>query len=472
MGVGKRQGVHWQRVRANDPLSRPFLDGLLIKIDSDRDISVRRVQSDGARDRLTGLASMDAARETMRAWLTNAQTRAAPCIIHAMLVSLQRIDTVNVAFGERAGDGALIEVARRISHFAADEFAASGWVAARVSGGAFLIASLERCSAERWQWLAEALADAVALPVTNVMHDGSIRLWPRITLMRAIDTDADLMLDRMANGFVESFEGSARRIAWVSGTEAQLGLTSARLESDLLGALDRDEIEVVFQPQYDARSDRLIGAEALARWKHPEIGLVGASTLFTIAERADHVAHLSRHITDKAMRLASVWPASVRLSVNITSADLAATNLARELATVAESADYPLDRLTIEITEQIILSDLDQVGATLEHLRRRGARIALDDFGAGFCNFRYLKILPLDYLKLDRTMVEQIDSDPRDLSVFRGIVAMAKALGLRIIAEGVQNAQQKEIAAHEGCEYYQGFLKSEPLSPEAFLRSI
>ncbi len=429
---------------------------------------VASAKDDPARDRLTGLANIDAARDTMRGWLDNAHKRGAPCVMHAMLVSLQRIDTINVAFGESAGDGALIEVARRITHFAEDEFAASGWVAARVSGGTFLIASQERCSVERWQWLAEALADAIALPVNNVAGEGTVRLWPRVTLMRAVDQDTDALLDLMASAFAESFDGNARRIVWVSGDAPIHGRTSARLEADLLAAVDRDEIEILFQPQYAVSDDQLIGAEALARWQHPELGLVGASTLFTIAERADHVAQLSRHIKDKALRLASKWPEKLRLSLNVTPADLSSGNFARDFIAMAADADYPLNNLTLEITEQLLLTDLDQVSTTLEALKAKGVRLALDDFGAGFCNFRYLKVLPLDLLKLDSTMVEKIDIDERDLSVFRGITAMAKALGLQVTVEGVESHEQRQIIAREGCEYYQGFLRSEPLCDAEF----
>ena len=437
-----------------------------------RDASGLSLGSAVARDKLTGLASIAQARQTIEGWRANAAKRDAQFTMHAMLVSLQRIDTINVAFGETAGDGALIEVARRITHFADDEFAASGWLAARVSGGTFLIASLERCSRERWQWLAEALADAIALPVSNVVGEGTVRLWPRVTLMRSVDLDTDALLDRMASAFAEKFDGNARRIAWVSDDAPIHNRSSTRLEADLIAALDRDEIEIVFQPQFSVAGDRPIGAEALARWQHPELGLVGASTLFTIAERADHVAQLSRHISEKALRLACKWPQPMRLSLNITPTDLSSGNFARDFLAMIEEAGCKTNNITVEITEQLLLTDLVQTTETLEAIKAEGVSLALDDFGAGFCNFRYLKVLPLDYIKLDGTMIENIENDERDLSVFRAIVAMAKALELKIVAEGVESEEQRRIIAREKCDFYQGFLKSEPLRPERFMDLI
>ncbi|NVD44213.1 EAL domain-containing protein [Altererythrobacter sp. HHU K3-1] len=422
----------------------------------------------GLRDPLTGLANADDVHATLAAWQANAARRGSSTIIHAMMVSLQRIDTVNVAYGESAGDGALIETARRITHFADDELSAGGWIAARISGGNFLVASLERCSRERWQWLAEALADAVALPVKNIGGDGTARLWPRITLLRAEGETSGAILDRLAGAFAESFEGQARRIAWVNGVMPLHGRSNAQLEADLIAAIDRDEIEIVYQPQYAVEGDRLIGAEALARWQHGKLGLVGAATLFTLAERADHVAQLSRHLSEKALSEASSWPSSLRLSLNITPTDLASANFARDFLSMLGESGFSPDRLTLEITEQMLLADLDQVATTLEALKAQGVNLALDDFGAGFCNFRYLKVLPIDLLKLDRSMIDGILNDQRDLSVFRAILAMAQALDLSVLAEGVENEAQRDLIAREGCAYYQGFLRSKPMTAFEF----
>ena len=134
----------------------------------------------------------------------------------------------------------------------------------------------------------------------------------------------------------------------------------------------------------------------------------------------------------------------------------------------AASQSPPPDRLTLEITEEALLTDLDRSASGLAKLRDIGIRIALDDFGAGFCNFRYLKLLPLHYLKLDRVMVDDIVDDPRDLAVFRAILTMAQALGLKVIAEGIENEDQRALIAREGCDYYQGFLRAQPMSAEDF----
>jgi EAL domain-containing protein (putative c-di-GMP-specific phosphodiesterase class I) len=135
---------------------------------------------------------------------------------------------------------------------------------------------------------------------------------------------------------------------------------------------------------------------------------------------------------------------------------------------VRESGFAP-DRLTLEVIEQALLNDVRQAADTLGRLSAEGVRVALDDFGAGFCNFRYLKLLPLNYLKLDRSMIDGIATDPRDLAVLRAIVAMARALGLEVIAEGVESEAQRLRIAEEGCAFYQGFLRSQPVSADMLL---
>ncbi len=426
---------------------------------------------DETRDSLTGLADQAQARETIAQWLRDWPHAEIACPMHAMMITLGRIDTVNVAFGETAGDGALVEVAQRIKHFAADELESSNaWIAARLGGGNFLLVARQECSRERWQWLAEALADAIAMPIANPEGGASLRLWPRLALMRVTEhDDPDSVLDRLSEVAARMRESNRRRIDWSTGEVARAGRSNQQLEADLLAAIDHNEIQILFQPQYALDDDRMIGAEALARWDHPVIGRIGGGTLFQIAERADHVAHLSRHIAARALEEARNWPDHLRLSLNITPADLAADNFAIDFGRMAEDVGFPLHRVTLEIIEQVLLADLDRVSRVLDQLKLFGMRIALDDFGAGFCNFRYLKVLPIDGIKLDRSMLDGVLDDERDLAVFRAILAMAVALDLKVLVEGIETEAQRELARNEGCESYQGFLRAEPMSAEEFL---
>ena len=421
------------------------------------------------KDALTGLAQAHAVRATLDRWHAEAACGSTAAPVHALLIGLGRFDAVNLAYGEATGDGALAEVARRILHFAADELAGGEWLAARLGGGKFAMIARQPISRERWQWLGEALGEALASPIVALDGSGTVRLWPRIALLRVLPGErADHVLDRLAGTLGQAHDRPGERLAWADRSRLPAGVRAADLEADLLAALDRNEIEIVFQPQHALPGDRLVGAEALARWNHPRVGLIGAGALFAIAERAEHTAHLSRHIAQAALTIMREWPEDMRVSLNVTPDDLASPGFARDFMALVEASGIAPGRLTIEITEQVLLGDLERCAETLEKLKARGIRIALDDFGGGFCNFRYLKLLPLDTLKLDRSMIDGIEHDARDLAVLRAIVALASALGLSLVAEGIETEAQRAIVEREGCTLYQGFLRSPPMPSPAF----
>lgn len=247
------------------------------------------------------------------------------------------------------------------------------------------------------------------------------------------------------------------------------GVKAAALESDLLRALDRREIEVLFQPQFDCKTGAVVGAEALARWQHPSLGEIGARDLFAIAERAALVAPLSRHVVARALEDAGQWPEELTVSLNITPEELGDPRFAADFAeSIAKSAIDP-SRLMLEITEDLLVRNIEQASAALAALRGLGFRTALDDFGAGFCNFRYLRELPLDAIKLDKIMIDGVPGDAKALAVLRSILALAKALDLKVYAEGIEDDVQRATIKAEGCDYWQGFLRAQPMKSEEVL---
>ena len=245
------------------------------------------------------------------------------------------------------------------------------------------------------------------------------------------------------------------------------GVKPAALEGDLLRALDRNEIEVLFQPQFSCRDGSVAGAEALARWKHPTLGVIGARDLFAIAERAALVAPLSRHVVARALEEAARWPVELTLALNITPEELGDPRFAADFAKLIGKSAIEPHRLTLEITEDLLLRNLEQAAGALSALRGLGFRTALDDFGAGFCNFRYLRVLPLDAIKLDKIMVDDVPGDPKALAVFRAIVALGHALDLDIYAEGIETEIQRAAIQAEGCHFWQGFLRAEPMTSDS-----
>ena len=253
--------------------------------------------------------------------------------------------------------------------------------------------------------------------------------------------------------------------------------TPARVRrlADLQAAIDRDEIEMLFQPQIALADGTISGVEALARWRHPKLGELGPGRLFDIAARSNTVAALSRHVQDRALAIAAGWPTALnalRLSINVTSEDIAEPGFADTLMTRIARAGFALDRLTIEITEAGLIADLDRAAIALDVLRGRGIRVAIDDFGTGYSSLAYLKALPLDDLKLDAGFAQDVTGSEKARIVLGAVIRLARDLGLDVIAEGVETEAQRDRLAAEGCAFAQGFLFARALESDALVPFI
>ncbi|HEX7819346.1 MAG TPA: EAL domain-containing protein, partial [Sphingobium sp.] len=248
-----------------------------------------------------------------------------------------------------------------------------------------------------------------------------------------------------------------------------------RIDSDLRLALDRGEIQILFQPQYAMADDRITGVEALARWQHPVHGEIGAASLFTIAERSDFLVPLSDHIHARALGEAAAWPqalAHLRVAINVTAADIAQPEFVDHFLDLVNQAGIERERVTLEITESGLIENLNAAALLLTRLRSAGFLVAIDDFGTGYSSLAYLKSLPLDYLKIDSTIAQDIVGSHRDRIIVRAIIDMARSLDLHVIAEGVETEQQLALLARAGCDVYQGFLRSRPLASAALIALV
>ena len=438
-------------------------DDLMTKIDYARPMRGEIRSIHPTADFLTGLVGADAARDWLDAAARGGETK-------AMLISLPRLQTVNLAYGQPAGDQVLVDVAHRIDDFAQSEILpdiAAEPLIARLAGGQFLLASARAPGRERWQYLAEMLGRVIGRALT--VEGDALHLVPRIALLDVrVGDSGDGVIDRLAQAAATLERLPGRRVLWGDEGDTVPGGSIALLEADLLGAMHRDEITVLFQPQFDCRSGALAGAEALARWQHPRFGRISAETLFAVADRGDHVAQLSHHIARRALTLAAAWPKPLRMSLNITAEDFALGDVVGSIRGVLGASGFAPERLTLEITEQSLIGDFETCALALQTLAGDGVRVALDDFGTGFSNFRTLKALPLDALKLDRSLVRDIAADPRDRAIVAAMIAMARALDMKVIAEGIESEAQLAILAEEGCDLFQGFLRSGPVSAEDF----
>lgn len=389
--------------------------------------------------------------------------------LHAMLIGLRRMSAINATYGAGVGDVALEAIEQRLVRNSA-RLSGGGALTVRLSGGDFLIAHVMPEERVGWQVIAERLLRVVSEPLVASGH--RLRLTARAALAIARPDESALsLLDRLAAGLAAARESAADPVRWADRQSDNAPESGYRLEQEIVHAIERNEITVLFQPQFDVESGAITGAEALARWQHPQHGEIGAGTLFAIADKADFTRLLSRHIRLRAMEQAAGWTgalAELRLSLNVTAEDLGEKGFAaRELAMI-ESSGFDAGRLTLEMTESALVPDLKRAAARFASLREAGVCIAVDDFGTGYSSLLYLKRLPLDYLKLDHAMIRDLGGAEADRIIVRSIIAMAKALDLKVIAEGVESEAQLAALREEGCDYFQGFLRGKAMEAEVF----
>ena len=411
----------------------------------------------GHRDYLTGLRSRPAALD----WLDG--RAGLPTTI--LLLSISQFDRMNAAYGQVVGDALLGRIARRIERMVDD--VAPGAMVARIAGTEFLVGLIgEAAGSDRATFLARQLIGAVGQPFSAGDH--LIRLIARCGIAQArAEDDATQLLRRAGTALSDARQGGGEGIRILSADRQSRQVDADRLETDLRLALDRGEIGILFQPQYPVGSDRISGVEALARWNHAHYGPLGAGILFATAERSDYMLPLSAHIQGEALRQAAAWPralSDLRLSINVTAADIAQPQFMPGLLALVDGSGFPRSRLTVEITESGLIEDVTAAGALLTALRAEGLSVAIDDFGTGYSSLSYLKNLPLDYLKIDSGLAQDIAGTARDRIIVRGVIHMAKSLGLKVIAEGVETEEQLDLLAREGCDFYQGFLRSAGVS--------
>jgi EAL domain-containing protein (putative c-di-GMP-specific phosphodiesterase class I)/GGDEF domain-containing protein len=374
-------------------------------------------------------------------------------------VALTRFDVVNEAFGRAAGDTLMAAAAARIRDVLPDDS-----VLERGEGATFALAFVGD----------DVVTDRVVGEIENALTrafeaDGqAVNLGARIGVARqAASEDIEHLTQRALDALDDARMSDG---ATTSSADEPREAPMLRLAADLHRAIDGGEIGVLFQPQVTAATGEIVGVEALARWEHPNLGPLGADTLFAAAERADLGIALSEHIQALALTRVAAWPETLthlRVAINVTAADIARPEFARRFLARLDASGVARNRVTVEITETGLIGELEAAAAHLAKLRTAGCRIAIDDFGTGYSSLAYLKALPLDYLKIDRSLAQDIAGSERDRIVVRAVLTMAWSLGLETIAEGVETAEQRDLLAAESCTYFQGFLFAGPVDSAA-----
>jgi diguanylate cyclase (GGDEF)-like protein len=413
--------------------------------------------------KMRGHFAMRRAREA-RGWLSAASN--GPVTI--LLLGIKDLKQINEHLGRNVGDKAIRRVGERLGAFAAQQLSPISFMA-RMPGREFMLVVKGNDAGGNTELAAQKLLEMVSANLGDAAAPLHVSARVAIALSQPGESRQQVAA-RATQALAEAYERKGGRFVIADSSNAVSQPRKVQLDAAMRSALAQRQIVIMLQPQFAVATGALVGAEALARLNHPVLGEVSAGDLFASADRCDLREELSSHIQQEAIAIAAKWPSAfgeLRLAVNLGAEEMT-DQYGTRLLQLLDDAGFDANRLTLELTEESLVRDLQLAAGQLELLRSKGVRIAVDDFGTGYSSLAYLKALPLDYLKIDKDMTPDIAGNGKDRIILRAIIAMAKALGLLIIAEGVEKPEELEMLKAEGCDYFQGYLRAPPLTANDF----
>ena len=421
-------------------------------------------QISSPRDPVTGLLS----RETLVARIVDAVQPPSvgddPSPVSVVLLDLDRFQIVNESLGHAMGDRVLRDVADRLRTAVGPDD-----VVARFGGDTYGIL-LHATDADGAAAAAERLASALKPPLDL---DG--RMWFISASMGVAvglpgSIGAGDMLQEAEIALVEAKADPVRRVVLFDPLRSRHALERIDVEAELRLAIQRDELTVHYQPIIDLRTDQVVGFEALARWRHPTRGLVLPVDFIALAEESDLIVTLGETVLEKACRQAQAWrrrwpEQNLVMSVNLSPRQFLDPNLAQKIASVLRRTRLEPCALELEITESSVMDRSETSLRVLEQLRALGVRLVLDDFGTGYSSLAYLRHLPLDTIKIDRSFVTDLDVQDPNVGIVRAVVSLAHGLGISVVAEGIETDEQARRLRDLGCDLGQGYTWAHPSDP-------
>jgi len=382
-----------------------------------------------------------------------------------LFIDLDQFKKINDSLGHHVGDDVLIETAARFKELLRGEDTLS-----RLGGDEFtvIIKNIkdEKSAATAAQKLINSMKDSIEIAGHQLHISASIgiSIYPNDTtsqedLIKFADTAMYKAKDEGRNNF-----------QFYSAEMTKNAFEKVIMENSLRVAIEEEQFEVYFQPQYDAQKETIIGMEALVRWFHPHVGMISPGEFIPIAEDNGLIIAIDEIVMRKAMQQVSQWYEAGlkpgKLALNLSMKQLADNNFMTYLLKTMKEYNFQASWLELEITEGQMMQNPEQSIKKLQRLSELGIEIAIDDFGTGYSSLSYLKKLPLHKLKIDQSFIRDIPDDSDDVAITKAIIAIAKSLNLKLIAEGVETEEQRDFVVKNGCNYIQGYFYSKPLNSD------
>jgi diguanylate cyclase (GGDEF)-like protein/PAS domain S-box-containing protein len=458
------------RAVKNTDGSVQFFEGTVVDITARKQHDAA-LEYQASHDSLTGLPNRSLLRDRIEQAI--AKARRDSNRVAVVFVDLDHFKLINDSLGHHVGDRLLLEVADRLI-----ACVRSHDTVARHGGDEFVLVLTEQHGGEETLAIINRLLDMISRPWVDNGQEYGLSCSVGISCFPKDGDDPDALL-RSADAAMYKAKATGRGTYNFYTPELNQAINERLdLENSLRHAIEREEFRVHYQPRIEVASGRIIGAEALIRWDCPGRGLIPPDSFISIAEETGLIIPIGQWILQEACRQASAWQRAglprINVSVNLSPIQFRHAGLVQSVAAALAQAGLDPACLELELTESFVMHDAERINLAMQSLKALGVEIAVDDFGTGYSSLSYLKRFPVDRLKVDKSFVRDIDSDPDDAAIVRAIITLGHALGLKVVAEGVETRAHHEFLRQHGCDELQGYYFSRPipaLEMEALLRT-
>ncbi len=373
------------------------------------------------------------------------------------MIDLDRFKDINDSLGHQAGDEVIRQVAVRISNVVrgAD-------IVARLGGDEFAIVQVDTETTVEAAALAERLREALTRPIMFAGTEMTIGASIGITLGPVGDLDTEGMLKLADSALYEAKSGGRNRHRFFEHDGSATNRMKQLVEEELRDAINNDQLELHYQPQVSADGLRILGVEALVRWRHPVRGLIPPLDFISLAEQRGLIVPLSKWVLKRACQDGKRWD-GIKVAVNVSAAQFKQSGFVRDLVDTVHTIGFDLSRLELELTEGMIVEDEDKAEQAIAELREQGVSLALDDFGTGYSSLIYLRRFSFDKIKIDRSFLEAMETTGESAILLHSVVHLGRALGLSVCAEGIETEEQHRFLQAVGCHELQGYFFSKPV---------
>ncbi|MBS0307696.1 MAG: EAL domain-containing protein, partial [Proteobacteria bacterium] len=416
-------------------------------------------------DTLTGLANRNLLRDRLQQALAYAARYNHP--VWVIYIDLDRFKFINDTLGLAAGDILLKQVAVRLH-----ECLRETDTIARLAADEFVLVLPERTNENQAIHIIQRIMESITKPFTIEGHEFFITCSAGMAVYPTDGDDADTLLKHADLAMYRAKETGRNNSQFYTPAMNERALERLRLEGDLRTALEYKQFELHYQPQVDLLSGRIIGMEALIRWNHPLYGMVPPGRFIALAEETGLIVPIGAWVVRTACQQLKVWQDAgydqLRMAVNLSARQFAQHDLVESIAAVLKEFSLKPELLEIELTESLVMTDIDQAIRILRDFAALGVQVSIDDFGTGYSSLSYLKRLPIDVMKIDQSFVRDISVDPDDAAIVATIISLAHNLRLHVIAEGVETAEQLQYLRQHNCDAIQGYYFSKPVPADQF----